>query len=127
MKSNKNKPFRLRFFWPFSIFLGILFFLLVFFTSANDDIESTEEHLADTVNYLKKQCSTYSNLNLASETKSLMRIIECCQQAAHNISTDNRLPLNCTVSPICATSSPIFTPFNSACPSLSRYMNLIVL
>lgn len=89
MKSNKNKPFRLRFFWPFSIFLGILFFLLVFFTSANDDIESTEEHLADTVNYLKKQCSTYSNLNLASETKSLMRIIECCQQAAHNISTDN--------------------------------------
>lgn len=51
MKSNKNKPFRLRFFWPFSIFLGILFFLLVFFTSANDDIESTEEHLADTVNY----------------------------------------------------------------------------
>ena len=91
MKSNKNKPFRLRFFWPFSIFLGILFFLLVFFTSANDDIESTEEHLADTVNYLKKQCSTYSNLNLASETKSLMRIIECCQQAAHNISTDNRL------------------------------------
>ena len=28
MKSNKNKPFRLRFFWPFSIFLGILFFLL---------------------------------------------------------------------------------------------------
>lgn len=91
MKSNKNKPFRLRFFWPFSIFLGILFFLLVFFTSANDDIESTEEHLADTVNYLKKQCSTYSNLNLASETKSLMRIIECCQQAAHNISTDNCL------------------------------------
>lgn len=91
MKSNKNKPFRLRFFWPFSIFLGILFFLLVFFTSANDDIESTEQHLADTVNYLKKQCSTYSNLNLASETKSLMRIIECCQQAAHNISTDNRL------------------------------------
>lgn len=91
MKSNKNKPSRLRFFWPFSIFLGILFFLLVFFTSANDDIESTEEHLADTVNYLKKQCSTYSNLNLASETKSLMRIIECCQQAAHNISTDNRL------------------------------------
>ena len=49
MKSNKNKPSRLRFFWPFSIFLGILFFLLVFFTSANDDIESTEEHLADTV------------------------------------------------------------------------------
>ena len=91
MKSNKNKPFRLRFFWPFSIFLGILFFLLVFFTSANDDIESTEEHLADTVNYLKKQCSTYSNLKLASETKSLMRIIECCQQAAHNISTDNCL------------------------------------
>ncbi len=40
---------------------------------------------------MKKQCSTYSNLNLASETKSLMRIIECCQQAAHNISTDNRL------------------------------------
>ena len=91
MNSNRNNPFRLRFFWPFSIFLGILFFLLVFFTSANDDIESTEQHLADTVNYLKKQCSTYSNLNLASETKSLMRIIECCQQAAHNISTDNRL------------------------------------
>lgn len=90
MKSNKNKPFRLRFSGLFNISWHPVLPSGIF-TSANDDIESTEEHLADTVNYLKKQCSTYSNLNLASETKSLMRIIECCQQAAHNISTDNRL------------------------------------
>ena len=91
MKSNKNRPSRLHLFWPFSLFLGILLFFLVFFTAAKDDMESTEEHLADTVNYLKKQCSTYSSLNLASETKSLMRIIECSQQVAHNLSADSRL------------------------------------
>ncbi|MDD6303115.1 MAG: ATP-binding protein [Lachnospiraceae bacterium] len=91
MKSNKTKSARLRFFWPVSILLGILFFLLVFFSAAKDDMASTEEHLSDTVNYLKKQCSTYTSLNLASETKSLMRIIECSQQVARNMESDETL------------------------------------
>ncbi len=91
MKSNNEKSSRLRFFWPLSLLLGILFFLLVFFTAAKDDMESTEDHLADTVNYLKKQCSTYSSLNMASETKSLMRIIECSQQLARNVASDESL------------------------------------
>ena len=76
--------------WGLAIVIGFGLFALVFVTSVNSDMKTTSDHLSDTVNYVKKQCATYSSLNLASEMKSLLRVIECAQQIDRNL-TDDRI------------------------------------
>ena len=44
-----------------------------------------ETQLVKIVNYVKVQCSTYTNYNEASESKSLLRTIESCRQLQTNI------------------------------------------
>lgn len=74
--------------WGLAIVIGFGLFALVFVTSVNSDMKTTSDHLSDTVNYVKKQCATYSSLNLASEMKSLLRVIECAQQIDRNLTDD---------------------------------------
>ena len=74
--------------WGLAIVIGFGLFALVFVTSVNSDMKTTSDHLSDTVNYVKKQCATYSRLNLASEMKSLLRVIECAQQIDRNLTDD---------------------------------------
>lgn len=48
-------------------------------------MSEAEEHLSSTVNYVKEQCNRYTRIDLASETKSLMRIIQSVQQIQNKI------------------------------------------
>lgn len=55
-------------------------------------MNTTAEHLSDTVNYVKKQCATYSSLNLASEMKSLLRMIENAKETDRDLTVDGIYP-----------------------------------
>lgn len=52
------------------------------------DVRSAKRTLTSTVSYIKEQCNQYERLNLASETKSMMRIIESVHQIDHAL-TEN--------------------------------------
>lgn len=80
-----------RLIWPLAALVGILLMLVVFVTSTNADMAEAQQHLSDTVNYIRKQCATYSSLNLASETKSLLRIAESVQQVDRDIRHERAL------------------------------------
>lgn len=47
-----------------------------------------EERLENTMNYVKVQCSTYTHYNEASESKSLLRMIESTRQVSENIALE---------------------------------------
>lgn len=87
---NNKKAFRTGhwYLWVLAIAIGLILFGLVFVASVNNDMKTTADHLSDTVNYVKKQCQTYSSLNLASEMKSLLRVIENAQQIDRNLTGD---------------------------------------
>lgn len=78
--------------WYFRVFaglIGIIMFVVVFVASTRTDIANEQGHLSDTANYIKKQCATYSSLNLASEAKSLMRLSQGAQQVSRDIYNDS--------------------------------------
>lgn len=74
--------------WVLAIVIGLILFGLVFVASVNNDMKTTADHLSDTVNYVKKQCQAYSSLNLASEMKSLLRVMEGVQQIDRDLTKD---------------------------------------
>ena len=74
--------------WPLELIVGILLIGSVFFIAAKRDMAETESHLSSTVNYVKEQCNRYTRMNLASETKSLMRIIQSARQVQHRIASE---------------------------------------
>lgn len=47
-----------------------------------------EDRLKNTMNYVKVQCSTYTHYNEASESKSLLRMIESTRQVSKNIALE---------------------------------------
>ena len=63
-------------FWPLEILVGLLIFAGVAIFSTRVDMRTTEKHLDSIATYIKNQCHAYSRLNLASESKSLMRIMQ---------------------------------------------------
>lgn len=71
--------------WPIEIIAGLFIMMIVFFIAVNVDIKTTQETLSDTAHYINEQCNSFTRLNLASETKSLLRVIESAQQIKHNI------------------------------------------
>ena len=75
--------------WPFEILIGILILAVVGVFSAFADINGTEHKLAEMADYIKDQCNSYNRLNLASESKSLMRIMESVRQIDRQISGEN--------------------------------------
>ena len=85
MENKKRIPRRKLRLWPLEILAGILLLTVVFVVSSNGDITRTEKELQEKVNYIKEQCNNYNRLNLASETKSLMRIIESSKQVAQSM------------------------------------------
>ena len=72
--------------WPIEIIAGLFIMMIVFFIAVNVDIKTTQETLSDTAHYINEQCNSFTRLNLASETKSLLRVIESAQQIKHNMS-----------------------------------------
>jgi len=71
---------------------GLLLLGGVLGVSAHSDLQNAEKQFEDTISYVKEQCTGYDNLNLASETKSLMRMMEnaqhLCSEIAHEQQDD---------------------------------------
>lgn len=59
-----------------SILFGILFLWFVLFFATRADMVNTTETLSNTVEYLKDQCNNSVLRDMASETKSLLRVTE---------------------------------------------------
>ena len=76
--------------WKRTIFiqlaLGLALIAAVALVAVQADMAATQRLLATTANYIKEQCNRYARIELASETKSLMRIIESGKQIAYQIS-----------------------------------------
>lgn len=88
MKNKKKSTHGSGRIWPLELIVGILLIGSVFFIAAKRDMAETESHLSSTVNYVKEQCNRYTRMNLASETKSLMRIIQSARQVQHRIASE---------------------------------------
>ena len=71
--------------------IGLLVLGGVFAASVQVDLNAAEKRFGDTISYIKEQCTGYDNLNLASETKSLMRVIENVQYLRSDITNDMAL------------------------------------
>ena len=88
MKNKKKSTYGSGRIWTLELIVGILLIGSVFFIAAKRDMAETESHLSSTVNYVKEQCNRYTRMNLASETKSLMRIIQSARQVQHRIASE---------------------------------------
>ena len=60
----------------------------VFLVATHSDLVSARQQMAMTVQYVKEQCNRYNRIELASETKSLMRVLESANQIAHQLEKD---------------------------------------
>ena len=78
-------------FWGVAVLIGLVLLGGIFAVSAQTDYEAAHGRFLETINYIKEQCAGYDNLNLASETKSLMRVIENVQQLRRDIVRDAEL------------------------------------
>ena len=81
-KSSLKHPFLVQ------VLLGTAIMVAVAFVAAQSDIATTQRILVTTTNYVKEQCNRYARIELASETKSLMRVIESGKQIAHQIENE---------------------------------------
>ena len=84
MRSNaKRKPG-----FAFHLLAAVIGLVLVgatYFYSIHSDTASAEATLLRRIDYIKTQCTTYNSLNLASEAKSLLRVMESAQQSNRDI------------------------------------------
>lgn len=67
---------------------GVFLLAVVTVYAVSSDFTTTEARLKETADYVKEQCNNYGRLNLASETKSLMRIIQSVQQIKNSMWDD---------------------------------------
>ena len=69
---------------------GLLMLGGVLIFSAHSDLQNAEKQFEDTISYVKEQCTDYDNLNLATEAKSLMRMMENAQHLCREIARDRQ-------------------------------------
>ena len=69
---------------------GLLLLGGVLGLSTHSDLQNAEKQFEDTISYVKEQCTDYDNLNLATETKSLMRMMENAQHLCSEIARDQQ-------------------------------------
>lgn len=67
---------------------GIILLCVAFWISIHADIFNAGQRLSSTVNYVKEQCNNNQRMELASETKSLMRIMESAEYINRNLASD---------------------------------------
>ena len=67
------------------ILAGIILLTAVFLTVTRADMNSAQHTMHTTASYIREQCSRYDRIDLAAETKSLMRVIESGRQVAHHL------------------------------------------
>ena len=74
----------------FCVLAGVLLLGGVLGLSARSDLQNAEQQFEDTISYVKEQCTGYDNLSLASQTKSLMRMMENAQHLSDEIAHDRQ-------------------------------------
>ena len=80
--------------WHFWIVVALIGFVIlggILLGSMQADHATARSRFLETIGYIKEQCAGYDNLNLASETKSLMRVIENVQQLRRDLVRDAQL------------------------------------
>lgn len=65
------------------ILLGAVLVTAAFLTALRSDMDAAQRTLLTTAGYVREQCDRYARIELATETKSLMRVIESSRQVAH--------------------------------------------
>ncbi len=83
MKNKKMRKYIQKHPFPLEIIIGFFLIVMVLIGVAKMDMLSTQRNLYVTTNYIKEQCNRFAKINLAAETKSLMRIIESSKQVSH--------------------------------------------
>lgn len=73
---NKKHSLRWQNIIPLEILAGVIFLVVVFIIGANADMKSSGLRLTSIVDYLKEQCNSDQLRDLASESKSLIRVSE---------------------------------------------------
>ena len=61
------------------ILAGLILLVIVSVFAVRSDLASAQIRLCDTVTYIKEQCNNNLRLDIASESKSLMRMIESAE------------------------------------------------
>ena len=87
MKNNISHAFKKQYIlvWVIEAIVGIVMMVTVFTYSSSADVRRTQQRLYDYVSYIKEQCNNDYKLDLASETKSLMRVIVSVEQISSKI------------------------------------------
>ena len=87
MKNNISHAFRKQYIlvWVIEAIVGIVMMVTVFTYSSSADVRRIQQRLYDYVSYIKEQCNNDYKLDLASETKSLMRVIVSVEQISSKI------------------------------------------
>ena len=70
------------------ILLALALLGVVFLTAAHSDTVSARQQMATTIRYIWEQCNRYNRIELASETKSLMRVMESVDHIARQMAAD---------------------------------------
>ena len=89
METKKKRHLKHPVYAPF--LLGFLILAVVGFLAIQADMASTQRLLSTTTTYIKEQCNRYARIELAAETKSLMRVMESGKQIAHQIEEQSGL------------------------------------
>ena len=71
------------------LLLGVAVMAIVAALTIRSDMAETQHILAMTAGYIKEQCNRYARIELAAETKSLIRIIESSKQIVHQIEEED--------------------------------------
>ncbi len=75
-----------------SLLVGAGLLAAVLFLAARSDISHAQQTMSSTAGYVWTQCGRYDRIELATQTKSLMRVIQSCKQVSHALDAENAAP-----------------------------------
>ncbi len=72
------------------VICGIILITVVAACAIRTDLLKSQKNMTDTAAYINEQCNSFKRLNLASESKSLMRMVVSSRQIRNNISYEKQ-------------------------------------
>lgn len=71
---------------------GVVLLSAVFVATVQADLSHARQSLSSAADYVWSQCARYDRIELATQTKSLMRVIQSCKQSAYDLGTESDPP-----------------------------------
>lgn len=65
--------------------VAVVIIIATFTVTANNDLTAAQHSMETSTTFIKEQCNRYERIEIASETKSLMRVQQSCKHIAHEI------------------------------------------